>query len=313
MSAEFTVMMMGPEAVGKTTLLATMYKELAKIESYARFTFYADNDTGINLDNAYQKLSRIIEQPVFTSIKPLLEGTRGIIYHRFGINFKDKKELDLLFCDIAGGLINVSATDQDFKMFQQQLNRASVIINVIDGAVLMEGSNFLSDNINKPSRIKDLLIPALNHKQNHLILFVITKCETWLNSNDGRARLMKKFDERFKEVINLIQDRPNAVGVVIPVKTLGCVEFSRMEKDGGEEKVIFLRRANKKFEPEFTDQPLRYALAFVLSERDNNRKWWEKVFWGWDPSFKESLFQFIQERDTTFKTYGNFQLIRIAR
>jgi len=120
MSAEFTVMMMGPEAVGKTTLLATMYKELAKIESYARFTFYADNDTGINLDNAYQKLSRIIEQPVFTSIKPLLEGTRGIIYHRFGINFKDKKELDLLFCDIAGGLLNVSASDQDFRAFQQQ-------------------------------------------------------------------------------------------------------------------------------------------------------------------------------------------------
>jgi hypothetical protein len=37
------------------------------------------------------------------------------------------------------------------------------------------------------------------------------------------------------------------------------------------------------------------------------------MFLGWDPSFKESLFQFIQERDTTFKTYGNFQLIRIAR
>ncbi len=53
MAAEFTVMMMGPEAVGKTTLLATMYKELAKIKSYARFTFYANNDTGINLDNAY--------------------------------------------------------------------------------------------------------------------------------------------------------------------------------------------------------------------------------------------------------------------
>lgn len=310
--SEFTVMMIGPEAVGKTTLLATMYKELNKMKSYARFNFYAENDTGINLDSAYQKLSRIIEQPTFTSIKPLLEGTRGIIYHRFEIAFKDKKELDLVFCDIAGGLINVSANDQDFRTFQQLLNRASVIVNVIDGAVLMEGSDIFFDRINKPSRIRDLLRPALNDEQSHLILFVISKCEAWLNKAEGRARLEKKFDERFKEVINLIEDRRNAVGVVIPVKTLGCVEFSRMEKEGDEEKAVFVRRANKKFEPEFTDQPLRYALSFVLTERDKNRRWWEKFFRAWDPSFKESLHQFVTERDATFKTYGNFQLTRIC-
>ena len=114
-------------------------------------------------------------------------------------------------------------------------------------------------------------------------------------------------------MINQIQDRPNAVGVVIPVKTLGCVEFSTMEKDSDEEKAIFVRKANKRFEPEFTEQPLQHALAFILSERHNNRRWWEKLFWGWDPSFRESLIQFIQERNQTFKIYGNFQLTKIAR
>ena len=186
-----------------------------------------------------------------------------------------------------------------------------MIINVIDGAVLMEGSDIFCDKVNKPSRIRDLLRPALLDKQSHLILFVITKCEAWLNNSEGRAKLLRKFDERFREVIHLIEDQSNAVGVVIPVKTLGCVEFSRMEKDDGEEKAVFVRRANKKFEPELTEQPLRYALSFVLSERDKNRKWWEKMLRAWDPSFRESLLQFVQERDTTYKTYGNVQLTKI--
>lgn len=312
--SEFTVMMIGPEAVGKTTLLATMYKELIKIKSYARFAFIAASDTGNRLDEAYYKLSKITEQPTFTSISPLLEGTRGIIYHRFDISFKDRKELDLLFCDIAGGLINANETSQDFKTFKQLLNRSSVIVNVIDGAVMMEGSAIFSDKINKPSRIRDLLLPVLKKQQSHLILFVITKCEAWLNTNRDRASLLKRFDERFKEVINLIEENStNSVGVVMPVKTLGCVEFSRMEKVDDEEKAIFVRRANKDFAPEFVDQPLRYILSFVLSERDINRPWWERLFRGWDPSFKESLLQFITEREANFKTYGNFQLTKISR
>lgn len=309
--SEFTVMLLGPEAVGKTTLLATMYKELSKIKSNTNFALNAENDTSVNLEDAYQKLGRIIDQPTFTSIKPLLEGTRGIIDHLFNITFNNKKKIDIIFCDIAGGLVNVTTGSQDFKTFQQILNRASVIINVIDGAVLMEGSEFFCDRINKPSRIRELLRPALNDKQSHMILFVITKCESWLNNNEGRARLQKKFDERFQAVIHLIENHDNAVGVLIPVKTLGCVEFSRMEKVGEEERALFVRRANKHFAPEFTEQPLRYALAFVLKEWEKKR-WFAKLFRFWNTSFKESLLQFICERDTTFKTYGNIRLMKIS-
>jgi len=309
---EFTVMMLGPEAVGKTTLLATMYKELNSMTNYTRFTFLADNDTGINLDSAYHKLSRIIEQPTFTSIKPLIEGTQGIINHRFEISFKDKKELNLTFCDIAGGLLTASSATHDFKEFQQRLNNSSVIINVLDGAAMVEGSDLFSDEMNRPSRVRDLLIPALkNENQKHLILFIITKCETWLNNPEGRSKIMKKFDERYQEVLGLIEKKSNVAGVLIPVKTLGCVEFSRMEKTEDGERIVFIRRANKQFAPEYTDQPLRYALAFVLAQRDKERSWWEKLF-RWDSSFQEALLHFVKERDTNYKMYGNVQLINVV-
>ncbi len=65
MQKNIVMTMLGPEAVGKTTLLATMYNELAKIETTEHgFHFAAVNDTGVDLETAYHKLSQIIEEPV---------------------------------------------------------------------------------------------------------------------------------------------------------------------------------------------------------------------------------------------------------
>ena len=308
----FTFIMMGPEAVGKTTLLATMYKKLINMKGYDQFEVSPGGDTGVDLERAYQKLASIIEQPTSKGLEPLLEGTRGIIEHQFEIAFKDKKELDIVFADIAGGLINAKENAPDFTTFQDRLNRAIVIINVIDGAALVEGSDLFSDKINKPIRIRDLLIPAFRDEQKHLVLFVITKCEAWLKSREGANKLRKAFQERYKAVINLVQERPNAVGVLIPVKTLGCVEFSQMEGKGDDERTIFRRRVNLEFSPEFTDQPLRYALGFALSQRMENRGLWEKLSWSVtnkNKLFRKSLDKFISERYTNFTKYGNYSLL----
>ena len=58
------IMLMGQEAVGKTTLLSLMYKEFSRNSRFQQFV--ADDDSGIALEEAYQKLCAIIEQPNFT-------------------------------------------------------------------------------------------------------------------------------------------------------------------------------------------------------------------------------------------------------
>ncbi|MBF0226885.1 MAG: hypothetical protein HQK76_15670 [Desulfobacterales bacterium] len=320
MAENFTIMMMGPEAVGKTTLLATMYKELTKMRQYG-FEFMADNDTGLKLDRAYQTLSTIIEQPSFTSIKPLLAGSQGIIGHKFEISFKNKEELDINFFDIAGGLISASNDNPDFATFKEKLKNSSVIFNVIDGAALIEGDDIFSETVNKPTRIRDLLMPSLREdNRNHLILFVVNKCEKWLKDERERLKLERAFEKRYASVLNLIKEKSNVTGVLMPVQTLGCVEFSRMEGKGEETKAIFIRRANLPFEPKFIDQPLRYAVAFVLSEYRKNKKknWFEKILetvFGIktiDIAFENALIFFAKECDTNhFKMYGNMSLVRI--
>lgn len=312
--AEMVVMMLGPRAVGKTTLLATMYKELIRFRIHSKFDFMAVNDTGIDLDEAYQKLKAVTAQPNFKPIGPLLSGTAGIVKHQFEIQFNNTKELDITFCDIAGGLLLSKQGCNDVDEFKAQMEKSNIFINVIDGAALVEGSVLFSDSINRPTRVRDLLKSAIDaqSKSNHLILFVITKCETWLKEHwlvNSDRKLREAFETRFKEVLNLIEGKQNVVGVYMPVKTLGCVEFSRIEEEEGEERVIFVRKPNLEFNPELVDQPLRYALAFALAEMDKNRGFWSRTYrWfsGEDKLFRDALSQFANERRRLlFKMYGN--------
>jgi len=320
--AQMVVMMLGPRAVGKTTLLATMYKELLRLKVSSKFDFLAINDTGVDLDEAYQKLKTITAQPNFKPIGPLLAGTAGIVRHQFEIQFYDTKELDVTFCDIAGGLLLSKEGNADVNEFKAQLARSNIFINVIDGAALVEGSVLLSDSINRPTRVRDLLKSAIDvqSKSNHLILFVITKCETWLKESwmiNSDRKLREAFETRFREVLNLIEGKQNVVGVYMPVKTLGCVEFSRIEEEEGEERIIFVRKPNLEFSPELVDQPLRYALAFALAEMDKNRGFWSKTcrwFSGEDKLFQQALSQFANGRNKhLFRMYGNTGLIDVIK
>lgn len=315
MPNKITMTMLGPEAVGKTTLLATMYKQLVTInETFEHgFDLAPAGNTGADLGEALIKLRQVIEQPLFTSLKPLLPGTAGIIERQFEISFQAKKEMELSFYDLAGGLLLAKENEnQDVKDFNDILNQAAVIINVIDGAALVEGTPLMSDSINQPIRTRDFLRTALNNQQKHLILFVITKCETWLKTEEGKEKLQQAFESRHKAVINLIKGQQNTVGVFMPVKTLGCVEFSRIEGRGEEETIFFSRKPGLNFSPDKVDQPLYYALTFALSQHNENRSGWSK-FTRWlsnkDIAFQQSLGKFAEGRDRSFEIYGERSLI----
>jgi len=311
--ANRTIMMMvGPDGVGKTTLLATMYHELSLMNDLSDFEFTADEDTHLDLQEAYQKLSKIITQPTFTPTGSLLKGTAGIIERQFEILFKGKKELDLVFCDIAGGLIRAKETNPDFEDFKNKLEKAVVIINVIDGSALVEGDEALLTEKNEPVQIYDLLLPKLLNDQNHLLLFVITKCEAWLKNDSRQKELETAFETRYEIILKLINQFENVVGVLMPVKTLGCVEFTHLL----EQEMIFVRKPNLQFKPENIDQPLRYALAFALLQHHQNRSQWNKfVRWIWneDVAFQKALTEFAEARSHTFKIYGNPSLIEVTK
>ena len=311
------MMMIGPDGVGKTTLLATMYHQFDQQQS--GFELAASKDTDADLKEAYLKLSKILTQPTFTPTGPLLRGTAGIVERKFEILFQGKTELNLVFYDIAGGLIhaNMDSNHHDFQEFKNKLEESIVLIIVIDGSILVEGDELLFNQRNNPQQIYKLLVPLLqNEKQDHLLLFVITKCEAWLKNAKRKNLLETAFEKRYKVILNLLAQKNNVAGVLIPVKTLGCVEFTHIDSRSKNKKLIFVRKPNLKFQPQNTDQALRYALAFALLQHDKHRNKWNRLMrWIRDENvvFQQALSDFADARNRSFKIYGNASLIEVSK
>jgi Ni2+-binding GTPase involved in maturation of urease and hydrogenase len=310
------MMMLGPDGVGKTTLLATMYHQLSQTDNNSPFTLMATADTHQDLRAAYEKLSTIMTQPTFIPTGPLLKGTAGIIERQFQLLFNRNPELDFIFCDIAGGILRAKETNQDVIDFKTRLNQATVIINVIDGSALVEGDPTLASSKNEPQLIYEWLFPLLQpDKQPHLLLFVITKCEAWLRNAESQQQLEQAFETQYELIINLLAKMINTVAVLIPVKTLGCVEFTHIDYQNQGKEMIFVRKPNLPFQPNNTDQPLRYALAFALQQHNQNRSKWNKLMrWLWNENiaFHHALLQFAEERQKNFRVYGNASLIEVT-
>lgn len=310
-----TMMMLGPRAVGKTTMLALMYRGLVGGNLNSIFDFSAARDTALDLDEAYQKLTEILNQETFKPVGALLEDTKGVKRHKFTVSFQGQKRFDFTFCDFAGGLIHARDDTPGVKDFLDELQRAIVIVNVLDGAAIVEGSRLYSDKINRPFLISELLRQALDDEQEHLVLFVITKCEAWLKDNGGREALQKAFESYHKDVLNVIEHRAknNVVGVLMPVKTLGCVEFSEVRHYAEpEEEIVFIRKPGIPFHYEGVDQSLRYALAFALAQHHKNRGFFDAFFdtiFGRGVAFQNALEQFANQRYKSFKMYGNTSLL----
>jgi GTPase SAR1 family protein len=278
MAKQITVTMIGAEGVGKTTLLATMYKELNSIKS--KFSIVAKNDTGNLLAKAFQTIKETIKaQELHTEIIPFMPGTAGINEYRFECLFKSKREFDFVFYDTKGGLLSSEDSDKEFKKFKVRLKQSQVIINVIDGAAYVAGSRLMADEVNLPTRVGEILSPILRDEEPRLILFVITKCEKWLDEGE-ETQLLESFEERHANVLNLINNNRWTRGLFLPVKTLGCYRFNYVTRKGDDDEKLVFHRVNHEFKPEKIEQPLCEAFKFALGHYHRNRSPLNKIIQG---------------------------------
>ncbi|MDW8244788.1 MAG: hypothetical protein RMJ88_16390 [Thermogemmata sp.] len=305
---EINMIMLGPSRVGKSSLLATMYREVNKLQS--DFEISPVGETHDRLDEAYHNLRRVIDQPVFAPVEDLLKGTTDFIEHRFQVKFRQAKEFDLVFHDFRGGAMMQSG--RDMEILRKKVARSHVIFNVLDAVSLMEVDPILSDERNGHDRVRQLLTDALKPGEKYMIVFALVKCETYLKTARSRTRLIDRFEERHAPVLRLI-DRlvmsgTEVVGLLIPTITLGCVEFKEIDSQGN----YVFERNHKDFEPRDVDQPLRYGLSFALNHVDENR-WIFEHIWrhitGTGPAFGQALRNFRKQAKKDYKVYGNEKLL----
>jgi hypothetical protein len=107
----------------------------------------------------------------------------------------------------------------------------------------------------------------------------------------------------------------NVAAVLVPVITLGCVEFKELVKEDGQPLPNFVfMRTHREFAPKDVDQPLRYALSFALNHVQENRGWRTRILdslSGKSRAFREALKGFCSHRNSGYRKYGNAELLEV--
>lgn len=313
-----TIILLGASTAGKTSLLATMHNYLGNQlptmlgDEDADLSIYPLGESKKTLNNAYTKLLGVVEKPEYVPLDRLIEGSKGVEIHEFRISC-GRQDIDVNFVDSAGGFFTGPESEPGAKEFKECLAKASIIINVLDAAILMEDDLELDEKWNchqlVSSTLKELYA---DDERPRLVLFVLTKCEKWLREKKSKE-LLKRFEAKHRAALQVLKNKDHAVGAVIPVATTGCIEFSYLRKNPETQTkdLVFIRNPNLKFKPRDVDQPLLYSIRFALARyHDYNNGFcaWLKSIFGLSDDFLEQL-QALTEHCKDYTIYGNEELL----
>lgn len=179
----------------------------------------------------------------------------------------------------------------------------------IDAPALMEEKGRYHERINRPQQIKDLFKKAYKDLDSpRLIILAPVKCEKYLQDEKTAKELARRVDEGYKvllEYLNSEKLSPWIASVITPVQTVGGLVFSRIEPDENGTPDFYFRkvRHDAKYDPEDSEQPLRYLLSFLLKihlqHRNSGFFSFIRDWMGSDTHLKEAIETFSRGCKTT--------------
>ena len=263
---ELSFTVLGPYACGKTTLLACMNECFGALMPG---NFEAgDPETFRLLTEAYKQLERDAEddgESLFFSGG--VTGTDTDHHYRFNVK-AGRSRIPLTFTDFPGEWLDPHDPENGAKYSEVEriARESSVIIAVIDSPYLMHHGGMYSSEA-RIAEIEHVIENSLTTEEK-LILIVPVKCERYLESAEDTELLLSTVKALFAHTISLTGETSPYCGrlaaAILPVRTMGNVVFGRFEKKDGRILQVYRKIIGRKFHPEFVDQPLRYALSFLL-------------------------------------------------
>ncbi len=282
------VIVFGNIAVGKTSMLSSMYMEMEaqNVTSCNGMTFSATSDEFNVLRKKWLELRERITQGAFAL--PLDMDYQPTIskFNEHSFEFKTRgKNQRVNFVDTRGGL-----TDSSDSELIKRVNESFLTICVVDASILMGCNDLENEKQNSPLAIKKILWQILNdndHKQPQSCLFVLTKCEKWMRTKEERDRMAKTFEKIFQPVLDFAVEKRFPL-FYLPVQTIGCVEFSRIDPVTKEMK---FKAIGGTFQP----VDVIFPLAFLLKVLLQNRTWFEWILDLWFKDY-EAYYQGLKEK-----------------
>lgn len=251
--------MMGPRAVGKTTVMASVLAESTERFTGTRIYMKSANSNASRLISYREELSYAIENRDVSQ----LPATGEEADFRFDLGLIGKRPtVAVSIKDFPGEYLT-----KEPEKVSNYMAEANVVLVAIDTPYLMEEEGLYNDEKNMPALVKEFLKEHSSQLSNKLVLFVPLKCERWFH--EGNIEMVTK------QVINMYGDLAdffssnNTASFVTPILTLGGMEYDKMEDNttllGNMSKIASYRiyEKNPTYSPLFCSQPMYYLLTYV--------------------------------------------------
>lgn len=273
--------MMGPRAVGKTTIMTSIFHNTSESIAQTNLKFVADADTLARMNTCRNEINSIFEEGKSVVDRPSAgissTSSVNVFHYEFGLKGK-ATAVDLEIKDFPGEFINGGLHTEEVDQFIAESN---AILIAIDTPHLMEESSFFNEAKNMSGVISEYFKKNVNVEDEKLILFVPLKCEKYYYEH-RMAEVNLKIKEVYKELIIFLQDKEQIVSAITPILTIGGIEFdnfSRNEKgcvvtnpNGLPDETYYkFYKVNPKLKPMYCVQPLYYILSYVTAQYADNQ------------------------------------------
>lgn len=269
-----SICMLGPRAVGKTTVAASIFSESVDGINGTQLFMRSGNSLTSKLITYREELSQAIKQRDVAQL-PATEHVADFLFE-LGILGKNPT-VKIAIKDFPGE--DLIDKPQDVEAFMAE---SQVVLVAIDTPYLMVDDGAYNEEHNKPQLVKDYLQKHSSQLSNKLVLFVPLKCERWFH--DGQI------DSVSGQVVKMYGDlkklflQNNTASVITPILTLGGMEFDKMTdnitKQGKQCKLATYRlyENDPTYTPLFCSQPIYYLLSYVSGYYDWSQKQPKSIF-----------------------------------
>lgn len=306
---ELKITMLGPSAVGKTSLLTSMYEQFKNISENANLQLTAEEESEAILNKRLKELKALTQEFKVTPGKSI-QGSAEVRSFTFDLSQKDKKPfLRLRFYDYPGGYMGDKATSNQRKIVEELLNDAAAVVIAIDTPALVMSKGKYSEFVNKPKQITEMFKEVYkNLKEPRLVIFAPVKCELEMRQGErGAKQLLESIKREYATLLNFLEAFGDRVAVVVtPVQTVGSVICTMIEEPSRDYQPTFgFRKISRdaEYNPQDNDQPLRYLMRFLLTL--HHQKTTPTLFrpivniFGLDAPIKNAVSEFANKSKTT--------------
>ncbi len=316
------VCMMGPRAVGKTTILTAIFNDTQEnIGATTNLLLRAEGDTNAELTDRKHQLNAIFAARKQITDKPAAglaaSSTVNTFNFVFGLKGKEPR-IDLEIKDFPGEY--VQSRPQDVEQF---IDESSAIFVAIDTPHLMEEGGIYCEAKNKTRIITEFFKSSLQKIEGEkLVLLVPLKCERYFFEH-RMDDVLKQVESVYRELITLFRQSGKIACAVTPILTLGGVEFDHftmqgtsipLTSDGCPQEVVYrFRTDSPTYNPAFCVQPLYYMLSFLAAKygrEKQNRSFIDKLFtaiydlFDSDEELFDEILRMEKNRKTTLMGYN---------